>query len=198
MIDSPPLILLRQQLLDLPVPLLGPDAKLQIFLRDRIPVLVHHHDGEQIADRGEEQAVEIVLRAFADLVADDVENHLADDEEEDAEGDIAQRPAVLEGVRHEDDLHDDVDEQADGVEQVQHHEQADRVRRPQPGLALECQDRDGAGEEEHADGGAAQEPDGLRGAVLVELETDEAVDQEAGAEGGGEAVLHGGEVGVGF
>ena len=34
-------------------------------------------------------------------------------------------------------------------------------------------------------------------AIFVELEADEAVDEETGAEGGGEAVLHGGEVGVG-
>ena len=196
MIDGPPLILIRQQLLDLPVPLLGPDAKLQIFLGDRIPVLVHHHDGQQVADGGEKQAVEIVLRALADRVADHVQNHLPDDEEEDPERDVAQGPAVLERVHHEDDLHDDVDEQADGVEQVQHHEQADRVRGCQPGFSLEGQDRDRAREQEHADGGAAEKPDGLRGAVLVELEADEAVDQEAGAEGGGEAVLHGGEVGV--
>ena len=67
-----PILLRRQQLPDLPIALLGPDTELQILARDRVPVLIHHHDGQQIAYRGEEQPVEVVLRAFADLVARDI------------------------------------------------------------------------------------------------------------------------------
>lgn len=65
--------------------------------------------------------------SFADGRAEGVQDNLARDEEEDAEGDVAQRPAVLEGACHEDDLHDDVDEELDGVEQVENHEDADGV-----------------------------------------------------------------------
>lgn len=46
LINCAPFILLRQQLLDLPIPLLGTNAKLQILFRDRIPVFVHHHYGQ--------------------------------------------------------------------------------------------------------------------------------------------------------
>lgn len=137
-----------------------------------------------------------MLHGFADGAAEEVEDHLPDDEEEDAKRDVPQRPAVLQRVRDEDDLHDGVDEQADAVEQVEHDEQPHGVGGAQPGEVLEGEERDGEGEDEGAGGAAAQEPDGLPRAVLVELEADEAVHEQAGAERGGEAVLHGGEVGV--
>ena len=63
-----------------------------------------------------------MLRGFADRAAEEVEDHLPDGEEEDAEGDVPQRPAVLQRVRDEDDLHDGVDEKADAVEQVEYYE----------------------------------------------------------------------------
>lgn len=122
LIDRAPLIVLRQQLLNLPTPLLRADTELQILPCDRVPVLVHHHHRQQVADRGEEQSVEVVLRGFADRAAEEVEDHLPDDEEEDAEGDVPQGPAVLQRVRDEDDLHDGVDEKADAVEQVEYYE----------------------------------------------------------------------------
>ena len=177
LISRAPPILLSQQLLHLPIPLLRPHAELQIFLRDRVPVFIHHHDCQQITDRREEQPVQIVLRRLADLVAEDIEDHLPDDEEEDPEEYMQQRPAILQRVGHEDDLHDGVDEEEDAVEKIQHHEQAHRIRGAEPGFALEGQDRDGERDEEHADGAAAQQPDRLPRAVLVELEADEAVDQ---------------------
>ena len=117
-----------------------------------------------------------MLCAFANLVADDVQDHLSHNEEKYPKGDVSQRPSVLQGVRYKYDLHNDVDEQTYSVQEVQHNEQAHRIRRPEPGFALERQDRDRAGEQEHADGGAAQKPDGLSGAVFVELEADKAVD----------------------
>ena len=138
-----------------------------------------------------------MLGGLADLVAKDIQDHLPDDEEEDPEEDMQQRPAVLQRVGDENDLHDGVDEEEDAIEEIQHDEQAHRVRGAEPGFALEGQDRDGERDEEHADGAAAQQPDGLPRAVLVQLEADEAVDEQGGAECGGEAVGHGGEVGVG-
>lgn len=129
-IDRRPPVLLRalwQQLLDLPV--VHPDAhrELQVLLGDRVPVLVHHHHRQQVARRGEEEAVEVVRDALADARAEGVEEDLAGDEEEDAEGDVAQRPAVLEGAGDEDDLHQDIDCKLDGIEQVEHDEDADSV-----------------------------------------------------------------------
>lgn len=176
LIDRASLILLRQQFLDLPIPLLRAHTELQIFPRNRVPVFIHHHHSQQVTDRGKEQPVQIVLRRLAYWPAEDVEDHLPDDEEEDAEGDVPQRPAVLQRIRHEDDLHDGVDEQADAVEQVQHHKQPHGVGRPQPGEVLEREEGDGERDDECAGGAAAQEPDGLPRAVFVELEADEAVD----------------------
>jgi hypothetical protein len=45
--------------------------------------LVDHHDGKQIANGCEEEAIDIVLYLVADGLAEDVEDDLTDDKEED-------------------------------------------------------------------------------------------------------------------
>ena len=61
---------------------------------------------------------------------------------------------------------------------------------------MERQQRDRAADDEHGDGAEAQQPDRQPGAILVKLESHEAVDEQASAQGRREAVLRGGEVWV--
>src|SRR5438105_1381605 len=67
---------------------------------------VDHHDGEEVTDGGEEQAVEVMLDLVADAGGKDVENDLSGHEEEDAKGNVAQWPAILQRIDDEEDLHD--------------------------------------------------------------------------------------------
>ena len=159
--------------------------------------LIHHHHRQEIADGGEEESVQVVFNMIADCVAEDVENDLSDDEEEKAKGDVPQRPSILERVGDEDDLHDDVYQQADAVDDIQHHKKTERVGRAQSQLVLERQNRYRPRDEEHADGGASQQPHRLLGAIFVQLKAHKAIDDEARAQGGCESVLQGGEIGVG-
>ena len=115
---------------------------------------------------------------LADFVSNGVEDHLTDDEDEDAKGDVDEWPAVLEGICDEDDLHDDVDKEAQGVEEIKDHEETERVERSEPTFVFESKDADAAAEDEHPDGCAAEEPNGHSGAVFVELEADKAIDEE--------------------
>lgn len=110
--------------------------------------LVDHHDGEQIADCGEEKPIEIVRRILADHDAEDVEDDLADDEEEYAEADVEERPAVLQRVDHKHDLHHEVDEQEYAIEDVENHEEADRVCGTETRPAFEGEERDDEGDGE--------------------------------------------------
>jgi hypothetical protein len=206
-------VLLGQKLLDLPIVLLDADGKLEIFARDGIPVLfldwlaelelldfsgatnlVHHHDCEKIADSREKEAVKIMLHAVADGVAEDVKNDLTNHEEEDAKRDVAQWPAILERAHNKDDLAGDVDKQENGVHNVGDDEDSNGVSGAQTGPVLEGEQRDSTTDQEHGEGAQAQQPDRQCCAVLVQLESDEAVDQQAGAECGCKAVLGGGKV----
>ncbi len=63
-----------------------------------------------------------MLDVVADAVAEDVENHLPDDEDEDAKGNVSQGPSILKSVDNKDNLHDHIYQQADPVDKVQHHE----------------------------------------------------------------------------
>lgn len=112
--------------------------------------LVNHHDGQQIADGSKEQAVQIMLHILADLLAESVEHDLTDDEKANPKRDIAQRPAILQGVRNENHLHDDVDEQLDPVDQIQDDKQAGGIHRPQSRPPLERKQTDGERDDKHA------------------------------------------------
>ena len=114
--------------------------------------LVDHHNRQQIADRRDEQSIHIMLRVVADRRTRDVQDHLAGNEEKDPEADVAQRPPVLQRVADQQHLHDDVHEQEDGVEDVQHDEQTRRVRRSQARPAFEGEQGDGAGDDECGEG----------------------------------------------
>lgn len=76
----------------------------------------------------------------ADSITEHVEDHLANDEEENPKGNISERPAILQGIRNEYDLHGQVDQQAYSINQVQYHEEAHSVGWTQPSSPFECQD----------------------------------------------------------
>ena len=84
-----PSIFLGQELLDLPVALFGANAELEVLAGNGVPVLVDHHDGKKVTYGGEEETVQVVLDAVADAVAEDVQDHLARDEDAYAEGNIS-------------------------------------------------------------------------------------------------------------
>lgn len=63
--------------------------------------LVHHHDSQEVAERGEEKTVHVMLHAIADGVTKCVEEHLTTDEDHETKRDVAERPAVLEGVHYQ-------------------------------------------------------------------------------------------------
>jgi hypothetical protein len=115
--------------------------------------LVYHHDCEKIADGGEKETIEVVLHLVADGVTKDVQDNLADDEEEDAKGNVTNRPAVFQRTHDEDDLADSVHEEEDGVDNVRDNEDADGVVGAQARPVLEGEQRNGAANDKHAEGG---------------------------------------------
>lgn len=159
--------------------------------------LVDHHYCKQVANSGKEKPIKIVLDAVADGVTKDVQNDLSDDKKEDTKDNVTERPAVLKGTHNENDLADEVDEEEDCVDKIRDDEDANGVFGTQTSPVLESEEGDGASNDEHGEGGQAQEPDRQSCAVFIQLETNKAVDQQAGAEGRDEAILGGSKVWVG-
>lgn len=159
--------------------------------------LVNHHDSKKVAHGGKEQTVHVVLDALTNVRVEDVEDKLTNDEEEDAKGNVPQRPPVLQSTHDKQDLHDQIDTDEDGVQDVEDDKEANGICGTQCSPALESGQTDEESDGEHEDGADAQQPDGEEGAVFVQLEPDEAVDHEADAERRREAILDGDKVGVG-
>jgi len=55
---------------------------------DAVPVLVHHHDAEEHAEREEKEAIDVVLDGVADGDAEGEEEDLGDAKEGDAKEDV--------------------------------------------------------------------------------------------------------------
>lgn len=68
------------------------------------------------------------MDSVADCGAKRVDEDLSDDEEEDTERDMPQGPAVVERVPDEEELHDNVDEEADCVQYVDYDKQSHGIR----------------------------------------------------------------------
>lgn len=130
-----------------------------------------------------------MAHSVADLAAEGVQDDLPNNEEEDAEGDITKRPAILKRTRDEQNLHGHVHKELHRVKQVQHNEKPDGVGRSEANGALESRERDEEADSEGNEGDDAQHPDGQRRAILVELETDKAVDEQARHECTAQTVL---------
>lgn len=125
----------------------------------------------------------------ANLCADGIQNDLADNEEEDTKGNVAQRPAVLQGSNDKKNLEGDVDEKLDGVKQVEYDEQSDGVGGAEACPRLEGRKRNQETDGKCYDAAYTEKPDGKRGAVFVQLESNKAVDQQASDECRRQAVL---------
>lgn len=128
----------EERVLDFPYGRLVPDGELEIFLRDRVPILVHHHDGKQHAEREDEHAVDVVLYCVADLDAECEQDDLGHGEECSPEKDVANRPPVIERPPYENDLEDDVQDNADDWPNEVNDEQSDGVLEAESSVALEC------------------------------------------------------------
>lgn len=91
-------------------------------------------------------------------------------------------------------MHDEVDEQKNGTQDVQDDEEASGVCGTESTPALEGCQRDEESYGEHDGGARAQQPDGERSAIFKELEADEAINHEGDAGCRGETVLDGNKV----
>ena len=60
-----------------------------------------------------------MLYLLADGRGEDVEYDLSNDEEEYSESNVTQWPAILQRVDDKEDLHDQVDQDADAIDEVQ-------------------------------------------------------------------------------
>jgi hypothetical protein len=157
-----------------------------------------HHHRQQRAKRMEERPIDVVRDSAANRVAERKQQHLGDDPERRSKDDIANRPAVVEGPDHEDELGDDVDDDAGEVEDELENKETGGGGGGEAGAVLEGADGDEA-DNDTDDGGRALEklqqntsvtdgkaqrgraanPKRQRCSVLDNLETDEAVYEQA-------------------
>lgn len=126
-----------------------------------------------------------------------IQDDLSDDEEERPKREIAQRPPILQSVQHQNDLHDKVHGQADGVDNVQDDEKAGCVGWRESRPSLERQEADGKADDENDQTAESQKPDRQGGPVFVQLKADKPVDQKTRAESARQTILHRREPGKG-
>lgn len=137
-----------------------------------------------------------MLYSFADGVAEDIEDDLANNEEENAKGNIAQRPAVFQRADYEEDLAGNIYEEADCTQNVCNDEDTDGVFWRQAGPSFEREQRDCGADDEHCERGKSEQPDRKRRPILVHLETNEAINSETHAQCRTEAILSSSEIWV--
>lgn len=152
--------------------------------------LVDHHDGQQIANRGKEQAVQVVAHGNANLGAKSIENDLAGNKEEDAKGNVTQRPPVLQRSDDKQDLHANVDKELNGVEQVQDDKQTDSVGRANTRPSFKGSERDEERNGKGNDRAEPQHPHRQRRSILVQLKAHKPIDQQTRHNRAGQAILH--------
>lgn len=116
-----------------------------------------HHDGEQRAQGVEERPVQIVRHGVADRVTEREQEYLPDDPERCAKDDVGDWPPVVERTQDEDELCDDVDDDAGEVEDELEDPEARGGRFREAGGILECADRDQADDETDDSRAALQE-----------------------------------------
>jgi hypothetical protein len=78
--------------------------------------LVDHHDSQEITESSEEETVQVMLDVVADDIAKLIQEDLSDDEDQHTEGDVSERPAVIQCVRNQEQLHSQVYRNADGIQ----------------------------------------------------------------------------------
>lgn len=92
-------------------------------------------------------------------------------------------------IDHEHDLHHNIYEQEDTIEDVENDKKANGFCGTKTSPTLECEEGNGEGDDEHGDRDDSEEPHGQCCAVFVELEADEAIDKQTGAQCRGKPVL---------
>jgi len=118
-----------------------------------------------------------VANRNANLRAESVHEDLANNKEEQAKSNVTKRPAILKSPDDEEDLHGDVDEELDRVEQVQNDEQPNSIGWRQTRPRLEGSNRNEEADDEADERADPKKPDGERRAVLIQLEAHEPVHQ---------------------
>lgn len=99
-----------------------------------------------------------MLDIHADGLTKSVKKHLPDNEEENTESDVPQRPAVLESAHDKYNLHHQIDRNTDRIEDIEDHEEGNSVRRTKPTPSLKGQEGDYKGDGEHGHGAPPQQP----------------------------------------
>lgn len=130
-----------------------------------------------------------MLNIVADRISKSIQDHLPSDENEQTKGNVAKRPPVFEGVHHQEKLHNEVYREAYGVDNVQDDEQCNGVRRAKAAPRFKGEDRDQEGYGEHDRRGRPKKPNRQSSAILIELESDEPVDEKTCTQRRGQAVL---------
>ena len=131
-----------------------------------------------------------MLCTFADLLGKDIENDLTNNEKEDSERDVYQWPAILQRIDDENDLHDQVHEQADAVDDIQHDEQPDRIQWTKASPAFEREQRHCGRNDEHPQTRQPQQPHTQRSPVLVELKPHKPIDQQTSTQRARKPILY--------
>lgn len=118
LIDGRSTVLLRKKFFDFPSIRFNAHRELEVLFGDIIPELVDHHDGEQVTERSEEETIKIVLYVVTDCIAESVQKHLSADKDNNPKSDVPQRPAVFERIHYQEELHNEIDRDADRIEDV--------------------------------------------------------------------------------
>jgi len=164
--------------------LFGADRKFEIFFSDTVPVLVNHHDTEKHAQCEEEEAVDVVLYSVADGSGECKQKNLGNGEKRSAKGNVTDGPAIIKGAEDENELRDNVDNDADNGPEDVDHPKPDDVGVGEAGETLEGGDGDEEGNAEYGKAGEAENPERERCAVFRELEADKTVDEDTTVCGG--------------
>lgn len=85
---------------------------------ERSSYLVDHHNCKKVTNGSKNETIHVVSDSFADGLAECINEDLTNNEEEDAKGNVAQGPSVLECSNNEQDLHDNIYGEEDGAEDV--------------------------------------------------------------------------------
>lgn len=99
-----------------------------------------------------------MLHIVANGVAESVKEHLTADEDKQTERDMTQRPAVLESVHYQHELHDEVHGYANGVQQVKDDKHADGIGGTKSAPGLEGQEGHQERDSEHDCGCQSNKP----------------------------------------
>lgn len=194
--------------LPLPFPLVFPPSRLRVsvagihrpvVLGDARPEQPDEHDRHEGEEGLKEGAVDLARGAVADVRADDKVKHLPRREGDRGDEQVQHGAGLAEDAQDEDGLEDKV--QHDGQQREQQVQDVEgdvavRVvfaRGPVAGEGEAGVEGDVADADEDGEGGAAEQAERERGAVVDQLEADDAVEEEDPAGGGDGADVDGAE-----